>query len=100
MLRSKGFFWLATRNDIGGSLSQAGGACRHGPAGMWWAAQDRSEWPTATTNWKRKSSRTGTAIRTTYSIGDRRQELVLIGVDLDADAWQAKFDACLLTDDE
>ena len=45
VLRSKGFFWLATRNDIGGSLSQAGGACRHGPAGMWWAAQDRSEWP-------------------------------------------------------
>lgn len=32
VLRSKGFFWLATRNDIAGSLSQAGGACRHGPA--------------------------------------------------------------------
>ena len=23
-----GFFWLATRNDIAGSLSQAGGVCR------------------------------------------------------------------------
>ncbi len=46
VLRSKGFFWLATRNDVGGTLSQAGGACRHGPAGIWWAAQDRSEWPT------------------------------------------------------
>ncbi len=27
VLRTKGFFWLATRNDIGGTLSQAGGAC-------------------------------------------------------------------------
>jgi len=35
VLRSKGFFWLATRSDVGGSLSQAGGACRHGPAGVW-----------------------------------------------------------------
>lgn len=46
ILRAKGFFWLATRSDVGGSLSQADGTCRHGPAGVWWAAQDRSEWPT------------------------------------------------------
>ena len=38
VLRSKGFFWLATRHDIIGLLSQAGGVCRHGPAGIWWAA--------------------------------------------------------------
>lgn len=96
VLRSRGF-WLATRNDIAGSLSQAGGVCRHGPAGHWWAAQDRTEWPEAgdelydeiVADWHGELADT--------SIGDRRQELVLIGIGLDAAAWRAKFDACLLT---
>jgi G3E family GTPase len=99
VLRSKGFFWLATRNDIAGTLSQAGGACRHGPAGMWWAAQDRSEWP--------RDDELVAEIAADWlgdpddaSVGDRRQELVMIGIGLDAGAWRAKFDACLLTDDE
>ncbi|WP_026120942.1 zinc metallochaperone GTPase ZigA [Paraburkholderia kururiensis] len=99
VLRTKGFFWLATRNDVVGSLSQAGGACRHGPAGMWWAAQDRSTWPDDETleaeiaaDWYGDAS--------DMSIGDRRQELVMIGVDLDTQAWRAKLDACLLTDAE
>jgi len=99
VLRSKGFFWLATRNDVAGSLSQAGGVCRHGPAGMWWAAQPRDEWPDddelaaeIAADWVGASD--------DPTIGDRRQELVLIGVALDAERWRAKFDACLLTDDE
>lgn len=99
VLRSKGFFWLATRNDIAGSLSQAGGVCRHGPAGLWWAAQDRAEWP--------DDDELLAEIRAEWqgdlddrSVGDRRQELVLIGIGLDADAWRAKLDACLLTDAE
>jgi G3E family GTPase len=99
VLRSKGFFWLATRHDVVGSLSQAGGACRHGPAGFWWAAQPREEWPDdaelaaeIAADWH------GDANDTT--IGDRRQELVMIGVDLDAAYWRTKLDACLLTDDE
>lgn len=99
VLRSKGFFWLATRNDVAGSLSQAGGACRHGPAGHWWAAQDRSEWP--------EDDELAAEIAADWhgdpddaSIGDRRQELVMIGVGLDPAVWRAKLDACLLTDDE
>lgn len=99
VLRSKGFFWLATRNDVVGSFSQAGSACRHGPAGFWWAAQPRDEWPDddelaaeIAADWHGAPN--------DMSIGDRRQELVLIGVSLDAAHWQAKLDACLLTDDE
>jgi hypothetical protein len=34
------------------------------------------------------------------SIGDRRQELAMIGVDLDESYWRQAFDACLLTDEE
>jgi G3E family GTPase len=100
VLRSKGFFWLATRNDIGGSLSQAGGACRHGPAGMWWAAQDRSEWPEGDDELAAEIAADWYGAPDDMSIGDRRQEFVLIGVDIDPAIWRAKFDACLLTDDE
>ncbi|KXU89738.1 cobalamin biosynthesis protein CobW [Paraburkholderia monticola] len=100
VLRSKGFFWLATRNDIGGSLAQAGGACRHGPAGMWWAAQDRSEWPEGDDELAAEIAADWYGAPDDMSIGDRRQEFVLIGVDIDPAVWRAKFDACLLTDDE
>ncbi|KAA1012523.1 GTP-binding protein [Paraburkholderia panacisoli] len=100
VLRSKGFFWLATRNDIAGSLSQAGGACRHGPAGMWWAAQDRSEWPDADDELAAEIADDWYGDPDDLSIGDRRQELVLIGVGIDPAVWKAKFDACLLSDDE
>ncbi|MFM0329286.1 GTP-binding protein [Paraburkholderia strydomiana] len=100
VLRSKGFFWLATRNDIAGSLSQAGGACRHGPAGMWWAAQDRSEWPEADDELAAEIAADWHGAPDDLSIGDRRQELVMIGVGIDPALWSAKFDACLLTDAE
>jgi G3E family GTPase len=100
VLRSKGFFWLATRNDIAGSLSQAGGACRHGPAGMWWAAQDRSEWPDGDDELAAEIAADWYGDPDDPSIGDRRQELVMIGVGIDPAVWKAKFDACLLTDEE
>ncbi|WP_144143846.1 GTP-binding protein [Paraburkholderia sp. BCC1884] len=100
VLRSKGFFWLATRNDIAGSLSQAGGACRHGPAGMWWAAQDRSEWPDGDDELAAEIAADWYGNADDMTIGDRRQELVMIGVGIDPAVWQAKFDACLLTAEE
>jgi G3E family GTPase len=100
VLRSKGFFWLATRNDIAGSLSQAGGACRHGPAGMWWAAQDRSEWPDGDGELAAEIAADWYGDANDFSIGDRRQELVMIGVGIEPAVWRAKFDACLLNDAE
>ncbi|MEW6346058.1 MAG: GTP-binding protein [Pseudomonadota bacterium] len=100
VLRSKGFFWLATRNDIAGSLSQAGGACRHGPAGMWWAAQDRSEWPDGDDELAAEIAADWYGDANDFSIGDRRQELVMIGVGIEPAVWRAKFDACLLSDEE
>jgi G3E family GTPase len=99
VLRTKGFFWLATRNDIAGSLSQAGGACRHGPAGTWWAAQPREEWP-HDAELESEIARDWFGDPNDARIGDRRQELVMIGVDLDRALWQQKFDACLLDDAE
>jgi G3E family GTPase len=94
VLRSKGYFWLAPRMDIVGSWSQAGGACRHGPAGYWWAAVDRDQWPGDPDRLA--------AIQARWQVpfGDRRQELVFIGVNMNESAIRLALDECLLTEQE
>ncbi|PRF75598.1 hypothetical protein C6Q09_03290 [Burkholderia multivorans] len=94
VVRSKGFFWLATHPTVAGSWSQAGAVARHGPAGYWWAAVPPERWP--------QDPDAVAQIRARWDerVGDARQELVLIGMDMDEAALRARFDACLLTDDE
>ena len=94
VIRSKGFFWLASRPLYAGNWSQAGAVCRHGRAGRWWAAVPREQWPrepealaTITQHWDER-------------VGDARQELVLIGIGMDEAALRQRLDACLLTDHE
>lgn len=94
VLRSKGFFWLATRPDFAGSWSQAGGACRHGAGGLWWSAVDEAHWPEDAESLER------IAENSAEEYGDRRQELVFIGIHMDKLILSAKLDACLLTDSE
>ncbi|NJM91195.1 MAG: GTP-binding protein [Myxococcales bacterium] len=90
VLRSKGFFWLATRMSEVGAWSQAGPACRTSRAGFWWAAT----WP--------ETALAHAELRRDFQepYGDRRQELVLIGIGMNEAALRAGFDRCLLTDDE
>ncbi|MCT7654344.1 GTP-binding protein [Oceanimonas sp. NS1] len=45
LLRSKGFFWLASRPDLAGQWNQAGGIAYHGGAGLFWQAVPEEEWP-------------------------------------------------------
>lgn len=99
VLRSRGVFWLASRPDISGDWNQAGGVCRHGAAGLWWAAVDAAEWP--------QDDASLAAIRAESEsqgkpapFGDRRQEWVFIGQDLNRAGLEAALDACLLTDAE
>jgi G3E family GTPase len=92
VLRSKGLFWLATRMEVNGVWSQAGGACRVEPGGYWAAALPEDEWP--------EEERELIAALWEEPYGDRRQELVLIGQDMDEAALRAALDACLLTDAE
>lgn len=94
VVRSKGFFWLATRMDFIGEWSQAGGVCRNQPSGEWWAAIPKSRWPDRDED-----------IRAVLKLmkqpwGDRRQEIVIIGIAMDEAEVRAGFDACLLTDAE
>ncbi len=94
LLRSKGFFWLATRFDIAGQWSQAGGIMRHGPAGNWWAAVPASQWPEDSA-WREQMAQ-----RSSEAFGDRRQELIFIGQGLDQAAIRSQLNAALLSDEE
>ncbi|MFZ6709525.1 zinc metallochaperone GTPase ZigA [Undibacterium sp. TC9W] len=94
VVRSKGYFWLATRMDIAGEWSQAGGICRHHEAGLWWSAVSKAEWPQDADYQQHILS------KCIEPHGDRRQELVFIGLDMDQAAIEATLDACLLTNVE
>ena len=94
LLRSKGFFWLASKHRDAGSWSQAGGLMRHGFAGRWWRFVPKNQWP--------QDEESVAAIMGNWqlSTGDCRQELVFIGQNIDFAQMRAELDACLLTDEE
>jgi len=99
VLRSRGLFWLASRMGVAGDWAQAGGVCRPAAAGAWWAALDPAEWPVDEAGRAEvEADMQVDGIPAPY--GDRRQELVLIGLDLDRPALEACLDECLLTDAE
>ncbi|WP_318153421.1 zinc metallochaperone GTPase ZigA [Halomonas sp. ML-15] len=94
LLRSKGFFWLATRPQYAGQWSQAGGIAHHGYAGMFWKAVPESRWPDD------REYRGYIMEKWQEPFGDMRQELVFIGQHLDKDKLREALDACLLSDAE
>lgn len=93
VVRAKGFFWLANRPDYVGELSQAGAFVRHQGIGRWWAAIPKNKWP--------DSADFDDLIKRywTKEFGDRRQELVFIGVNMDEADLRARLDACLYDGD-
>lgn len=94
VVRSKGFFWLATRMKWIGEWSQAGGSCRHGVIGTWWTDVPRTCWPDD----DEARIRIHQNMRQPY--GDRRQEIVIIGMKMDKAALTKMLDDALLTDSE
>ncbi|PAW10241.1 GTP-binding protein [Vibrio sp. V1B] len=94
LIRSKGYFWLATRPEFVGQWSQAGGIARYGVAGMFWKAIPKEEWPTDQDYLD--------AINDIWQepYGDMRQELVFIGQGLEQEKLIARLNECLLTEDE
>jgi len=92
--RAKGFFWLASRNDMAGLLSQAGASIMLQAAGLWVAAYSEielemtlKEEPELLDKWD-------------DTFGDRMTELVFIGFDLDREVLERSLDTCLLTEKE
>lgn len=94
VLRSKGFTWLATRNDHVGMWHQAGGSAMLSGAGSWWATVERDEWPDD------PEVLAEIEANSVAPFGDRRQEIVVIGRDVDEADICRRLDACLLNDEE
>ncbi|WNS78256.1 GTP-binding protein [Domibacillus sp. DTU_2020_1001157_1_SI_ALB_TIR_016] len=94
IIRAKGFFWLASRNDTTGLLSQAGPSIMIQGAGKWVDAYPESEKqallneePELLQNWD-------------PVYGDRMIELVFIGMDMQEEEVITSLDSCLLSEEE
>ena len=94
VLRAKGVVWLATRHDVAGALSIAGDSLTLEPGGPWFATLDPAELADdpETLEW------VGRVWEPDH--GDRRQEMVFIGIEMPQEAIEAALDGCLLTDAE
>jgi len=94
VVRAKGFFWPSSRPDFVGEVSQAGAFVRHQGIGRWWAAIPKNNWldgddfdAVLKQCW-------------TKEYGDRRQEIVFIGLkgQMDEQIIRKKLDECLIKD--
>lgn len=94
VLRSKGFFWLATRSLQFGEWSQAGGNLTVSCGGVWFSELPREMWPND------KDIIESIERDFAGNWGDRRQEIVFIGEGIDARQISAFLDECLLNDKE
>ena len=97
VIRAKGLFWLASRPDDAINFSQAGGSSRLEKAGVWWASmtfKERTRYQSYVDNI--------TYIESKWSKqwGDRTNELVFIGQDIEKEEMIANLESCLLQDNE
>jgi G3E family GTPase len=107
IVRSKGFVWLADSHAAALYWSQAGVGFEMTCLGSWWATLPKNQWPPEATK-----TILGDFDSTTHdegneqctTVGDRRQELVFIGTQLNDRGLQSKIssllDKCVLRDDE
>ncbi len=94
LIRSKGFFWLATRPQFVGQWNQAGGIARYSFAGLFWKSVPKKDWPV--------DEESLTAIKKLWvePFGDMRQELVFIGQGLNQKTMIQALDECILSEYE
>ena len=94
VIRAKGILWLASRNSMATSLSQAGTSIRIGPAGYWVATLPEAE--------RNEVLDTEREIAEMWheTWGDRETRLVVIGVKLPKDDMIRGLDSCLLSEAE
>jgi G3E family GTPase len=94
VIRAKGFYWLKEDNSTVFEISQSGiNQEYHTTAGYWWASIKKNEWP--------KDINYQTRILENFEepydkIGDRRQEIVFIGQNLNIAKIKNILDECLV----
>jgi G3E family GTPase len=91
VLRSKGYFWVASQPKTCYMWSQAGANCLYERLGRWWVAIPDRHWP--------KEEGALQELRKVWDLefGDRRIELACIGEEIDHVDLKRRLDACLLT---
>jgi G3E family GTPase len=92
VLRAKGSFWLATRPDWVGELSQAGALIRTEATNFWWAAVPPDDRPAADIRYR--------AVLENWhpDYGDRKQEIVFIGIGMNKSQMAQQLEECLVTE--
>lgn len=97
IIRAKGLFWLASRPNEALNFSQAGGSSRLERAGVWWCSMpfnERMRYASFAHNQDLIES------RWSKQWGDRMNELVFIGQDIDKEEMITGLEKCLLQDNE
>ena len=97
VIRAKGLFWLASRPNDAINFSQAGGSSRLEKAGVWWASMtfnERLKYQSFADNREYIES------KWSKQWGDRMNELVFIGQDIEKEKMIADLEKCLLQDSE
>jgi G3E family GTPase len=92
IIRSKGLFWLASRPGDALNWSQAGGSLRAEKAGVWWVSmpyKDRINYASFVENQKEIEAKWD------KRFGDRLNELVIIGHDINKNEILLELEACL-----
>ncbi|KAF5666647.1 family inorganic phosphate transporter [Fusarium heterosporum] len=97
LFRSKGEFFLATRPHRAGDWSQAGTMLTMTGGRPWFCTLPPEDYTTGDVE---VDALVQHDIRKGGEWGDRRQELVFIGENLDHEAIESILDECLLTEDE
>lgn len=97
IIRSKGLFWIASRPEQALIWGQAGGSLRSDSAGVWWASmlfKERFQYASFINN--------QTEIESEWDItfGDRKNEIVFIGQNMNETLIRSSLDSCLATDEE
>ena len=97
VIRSKGLFWLDSRPAQAISWSQAGGSLKADNAGVWWSSmpfEKRIQYVAFVDNQEHIESSWDTYF------GDRKNELVFIGQDMNEKLIRSELDNCLSTEIE
>lgn len=97
VIRSKGLFWLASRPDQALIWGQAGGSLKADSAGVWWSSMP---WENRINNPSFLANQHIIEEGWSEQFGDRKNEIVIIGQDLNEAQITAQLNACLSTESE